>query len=164
MASKANSDFPLTRKYMSTYGKQVTDEMKTRLLNAKRTYKSGTFSVGINRGDLFRSLTYRTGENDNEFFVTFFMLEYGQYVDKGVRPQPKYLNGKGSGKSNFIKALKQWCKDKGLDEGLAFPIRRNIWKFGIKPTNFFTIPTTRRQKQFEEMIAKNMAKDIENQI
>jgi hypothetical protein len=164
MASKKDSQFPLTRKYMTEYGKQVTDEMKTRLLNAKRTYKSGTFSVGINTGSLFYSLKYRTGENDNEFFVTFFMNEYGQYVDKGVRPQPKYLKGKGSGRSNFISALKKWCKKKGLDEGMAFPIRRNIWKFGIKPTNFFTIPTTRRQKQFEQMVAKNMAKDIDNNI
>ena len=162
MASKADSQYPITRKYLTEYGKSVVDEMKTRLLNQKRTYKSGTFNVGINTGSLFKSLRYRTGENNEEFFVTFYMNDYGVYVDKGVKPQPKYLKGKGTGRSNFITALKKWCRDKGLDQGLAFPIRRNIWKFGIKPTNFFTISTTRRQKQFEEMIARNMAKDMEN--
>lgn len=162
MASKADSQYPITRKYLTEYGKSVVDEMKTRLLNQKRTYKSGTFNVGINTGSLFKSLRYRTGENNEEFFVTFYMNDYGVYVDKGVKPNPKYLSGKGTGKSKFITALKKWCKDKGIPQKYAFPIRRNIFKFGIPPTNFFTIPTVRRQKQFEEMIARNMAKDMEN--
>lgn len=152
MASKADSQFPLTRKYLTEYGKSVVDEMKTRLTNAN---KEAT-------GNLHKSLRFRTSETEDEFVVSFFMAEYGIYVDKGVKPQPQYLTGKGTGKSKFIPALKKWCKVKGIPQNAAFPIRRNIWKFGIKPTNFFTISTTRRQKQFEEMIARNMAKDMEN--
>ena len=36
--------------------------------------------------------------------------------------------------------------------------------FGIKPTNFFTIPTTRRQKQFEQGLGDSMAKDLDTQL
>ena len=152
MASKADSQFPLTRKYLTEYGRSVVDEMKTRLTNAG---KEAT-------GTLHKSLKFRTQETEDEFTISFFMADYGVYVDKGVKPQPQYLTGKGTGKSKFIAALKKWCKVKGIPQNAAFPIRRNIWKFGIKPTNFFTISTTRRQKQFEEMIARNMAKDMEN--
>jgi hypothetical protein len=159
------SDFPLTRKYLTEYGQSVIGEMKTRLTNQG---KEAT-------GTLHKSLRFRTQENDNEFIVSFFMAEYGQYVDKGVNGyarrvgsiysfKPKDGNHKPQRKSKFIESLKKWCKVKGLPEGAAFPIRRNIWKFGIRPTQFFTIPTTRRQKQFEQMIAKNMAKDIDNNI
>lgn len=152
MASKADSQYPLTRKYLTEYGKSVIDEMKTRLTNAG---KEAT-------GNLHKSLKFRTQETEDEFLISFYMADYGVYVDKGVKPQPQYLTGKGTGKSKFIAALKKWCKVKGIPQNAAFPIRRNIWKFGIKPTNFFTIPTVRRQKQFEEMIARNMAKDMEN--
>jgi hypothetical protein len=161
----SNTQFPLTRKYLTEYGQSVIGEMKTRLTNQG---KEAT-------GTLHKSLKFRTQEKDNEFIVSFFMAEYGQYVDKGVNGyarrvgsiysfKPKDGNHKPQRKSKFIESLKKWCKVKGLPEGAAFPIRRNIWKFGIKPTNFFTIPTTRRQKQFEQMIAKNMAKDIDNNI
>jgi hypothetical protein len=36
--------------------------------------------------------------------------------------------------------------------------------FGIQPTNFFTIPTTRRQKQFEQGLGDAMALDIDKQL
>jgi len=161
----SNTQFPLTRKYLTEYGQSVIGEMKTRLTNQG---KEAT-------GTLHKSLKFRTQEKDNEFIISFFMAEYGQYVDKGVNGyarrvgsiysfKPKDGNHKPQRKSKFIESLKKWCKVKGLPEGAAFPIRRNIWKFGIKPTNFFTIPTTRRQKQFEQMVAKNMAKDIDNNI
>ena len=159
------SNFPLTSKYMTEYGQSVIGEMKTRLTNQG---KEAT-------GTLHKSLKFRTSETDTEFLITFFMAEYGQYVDKGVNGyerrvgsiysfKSKDANHKPQRKSKFIESLKNWCRIKGIPEGAAFPIRRKLWKFGIRPTNFFTIPTTRRQKQFEDMVAKNMAKDIENQI
>ena len=97
------------------------------------------------------------------------MADYGQYVDKGVNGTEKnwgsiYSYKKGQptgGKSKFISSLQKWCAIKGIPKGAAFAIRRNIFKYGIAPTNFFTIPTTRRRKQLEDGIRKNMALDIE---
>lgn len=65
------------------------------------------------------------------------MNDYWKYVENGVKPKPDYLKGTGSGTSVLIPLLKEWAKSKGLPEGAAFAIRKNIWKFGIAPTNFY---------------------------
>lgn len=143
-----------TEAFIKRYGKQVEDEIKTRLLGYDKKAS----------GKLYKSIKFQYRESVKQLEASWRMEDYGIYVDKGVKPQPQYLNGKGTGKSKFIQALKKWCRIKGIDENAAYPIRRNIWKFGIKPTNFFTIPTTRRQKYFEKELEKNIALDIDNQI
>lgn len=146
------SEYKNTEAFIKRYGKQVEEEIKTRLLgNDKKA-----------SGKLYRSIKFQYRDSLKELEASWRMEEYGVYVDKGVKPQPQYLTGKGSGgKSKFIESLKKWCKIKGIPQGAAYPIRRNIWKFGIKPTNFFTIPTTRRAKYYEEQIGINMAKDLD---
>lgn len=160
MASK----YPETEAFVKKYGKDVEKEIKTRLLNAGK-YASGKLAKSI-RSDV--------KEEKEGFIVSFTMADYGKFVDKGVsgyekkRGTPysfKPKDGKGTGgKSEFIKQLQKWCKLKGLPKGAAFPIRRSIWKYGIEPTQFFTIPTTRRQAQLEAGIEKAMVKDLDNNI
>lgn len=151
----ANKLYPETEAFIRKYGDSVENEIEARLTGYNK----------IASGKLYDSIRYEVKETKKEFILSFIMAEYGKYVDKGVKPQPKYLKGKGKGKkSKFIEALKKWCKIKGIPEGAAFPIRRNIWKFGIAPTNFFTIPTTRRQKYFEKELEKAMARDIDNNL
>jgi hypothetical protein len=152
MASK----YPETEAFIRKYGDSVENEIESRLTGYNK----------IASGKLYDSIRYDVKETKKEFILTFSMAEYGKYVDKGVKPK-KYLGmkrGKSAKKSAFIEALKKWCKIKGIPEGAAFPIRRNIWKYGIAPTNFFTIPTTRRQKYFERELEKAMAKDIDTQL
>ena len=82
------------------------------------------------------------------------MNDYGQYVDQGVNKQPQYLTGKGSGgNSPFIEALRAWAQRKGFQNplGAAFGIRRNIWKYGIQPTNFFGNADFKIQQLFEQV-------------
>ena len=148
--------YPETEKFIRKYGDSVEQEIETRLTKAGKlaTHK------------LYDSIRYEVKETKEAFLLSFLMEDYGYYVDKGVKPK-KFLGmkrGKSKGKSKFIEALMKWCKVKGIPEGAAFPIRRSIWKFGIAPTNFFTIPTTRRQKYFEKMIGETMAKDLDNQL
>lgn len=148
------NEFKNTTDFIKKFGKEVENEIKTRLLsNGKKA-----------SGKLYKSIKFEYRESLKQLEASWRMEEYGVYVDKGVKPQPKYLEGKGTGKSKFIQALKKWCKIKGIPEGAAFPIRRNIWKYGIKPTNFFTIPTKRRAKYYEEQIGINMAKDLDKQL
>ncbi len=146
------NEFKQTKKYLTTYGNQVESEIETRLRNAGK-YASG---------NLYDSIRYDIKETDERFTISFYMADYGVYVDKGIKPS-KYANaeGTGTGKSPFITSLMKWCQIKGLPKEAAFPIRKNIWKFGIRPTNFFTIPTTRRLKQLEAGVEKNMALDVE---
>lgn len=153
----ANKLYPETEAFIRKYGDSVENEIEARLTGHNK----------IASGKLYDSIRYEVKETKKEFILSFIMAEYGQYVDKGVKPK-KYLGMKrkkgGSKKSKFIEALMKWCKIKGLPTNAAFPIRRNIWKFGIAPTNFFTIPTTRRQKYFEKELEKAMARDIDNQL
>lgn len=147
--------YPESDKFIRKYGSQVESEIESRLS------KNGK----IASGKLYDSIRYEVKEEKSEFILSFLMADYGKYVDKGVKPHPEYLDGKGGKKkSKFIEALKKWCRIKGIPENAAFPIRRSIWKYGIAPTNFFTIPTTRRQKYFEEKLAETMAKDIDNNL
>lgn len=153
-----------TEEFLIKYGNSVEKEIKKRLSNHGK----------IATGNLYDSIGYEYGENKAEFYIEFFMDDYGRFVDRGVngfakRQGSEYSfkpkNGKGTGKkSKFITALMKWCKVKGLPETDAFRIRRGIWKFGIAPTQFWTIPTTRRDKEFNKGLEKAMAKDIDKQI
>lgn len=149
------NNFKNTRAYIVKYGNEVENEIETRLTNNGK----------IASGDLYDSIRYEIKEDSKKFVITFKMADYGKYVDKGTKPS-KYANstGKGTGKSPFIKSLMKWCEIKGLPKQAAFPIRRKIWETGQPATNFFTIPTTRRAKQFEKGVEKAMALDVDQYI
>lgn len=146
------SEYKNTERFVRTYGDQVEQEIETRLHNLGK----------VASGTLIDSIRYEVKEDKTRFVLSFYMADYGKWVDKGSKPS-KYANssGGGKGKSKFITSLMKWCAIRGLPKEAAFPIRRNILKFGQSPTNFFTIPTTRRRKQLEAGIKKNMALDIE---
>lgn len=163
-------EYKFTEKYLNKYGTEVVTEIKNRLLGYD---KNAT-------GALIKSIKYKISDLD----LTFYMNEYGKYVDKGVTGHGiiEGFNGKTktvqkgqldkyTGRTYAFKdkmppekALTKWLKIKGIDKEASFVIRRSIWMFGIKPTNFFTIPTTRRQKQFEQGLSDAIAKDIDTQL
>jgi len=154
-------EFKHTEKYVKTFADQTESEIETRLKN------NGKYASG----DLYDSIRYEIKENNLKWTISFHMLDYGKFVDRGVNGYDrnrgseygfKSKDGKGTGgKSEFITSLQKWCKIRGLPVGMAFPIRKNIWKFGIAPTQFFTIPFKRRAKQFEKGIEKAMVMDLD---
>lgn len=159
------SEYKNTERFVRTYANQVESEIETRLRN------NGKYASG----KLYDSIRYELTDNgQGRFNIKFKMASYGEYVDKGVNGYEqsrgskysfKPKTGKGTGrKSAFITSLQKWCTIKGIDKGAAFAIRRNIWKYGIVSTNFFTIPTTRRVKQFAAGYKKNLSLDIEQMI
>lgn len=64
----------------------------------------------------------------NKSELTFELESYARYVDQGRR----------AGKFAPVKAIKDWCKVKGIDQSLAYVINRSIYENGIKPSLFFT--------------------------
>ena len=151
------TQFKQTEKFLKTYGKDVEKEIKTRLKG------NGKFASG----KLYKSVRFDVKEEKKEFILSFYMEEYGKYVDKGVEGAENKRAGKG-GKSIYKfrdkmppeKPFRNWLRKKGIDKSASFAIRRSIYLFRITPTNFFTIPTTRRKKQFERDLDKAMAKDV----
>lgn len=134
------------QKVLETYGKQVVAEMKTRLIGAGK----------VASGALLKALGYEVEQNSASQTVLSITIdtpanEYAYYVDKGRKP----------GKMPPVDNIKKWCKLKGIPEGAAWAIAKNIGKFGIPPTNFYTISVTRRAKQLDKLLEVAILKDTE---
>lgn len=163
------SKFPITRKYIETYGKSVESEIKKRLKGHDK-YASGK---------LYESIRFIMKETPKDFTLDFTMLDYGKYVDKGVKGSKTNKAGntpyKYTNKMPPTKVFDKWVLRKGLaprdKKGkflnryrIKFAIARSIFLHGVAPTNFFTIPTTRRAKQFEAGVGNAMAQDLDKMI
>lgn len=166
------SEFKHTESFIKKYGDQVEQEIRNRLVSAGK----------VSSGKLFNSIRHEVRNVAGEIVLKFIMADHGKYVDKGVtgagvpdgfKGEKKKVNrGQFDKDSNRVhafgskmppsKPIRDWMKIQGIPKKAEFPIRRSIWMFGIAPTNFFTIPTTRRQKQLEKGIEVNMARDFED--
>lgn len=149
--------FTNTTAFIKRYGDQVETEIKNRLKNA------GKFASG----KLYKSIRHDVKIEKGQFVLRFFAEDYAKYVDKGVEGAKSKRAGDG-GKSIYKfkdkmppeKPFRSWLRKKGIPKDKSFAVRRSIYLYGITPTNFFTIPTTRRLKQFEKGVEENMIKDI----
>lgn len=130
------------QKVLETYGKQVLAEMKNRLINADK----------VASGTLLNSLEYKVEKEGKTDVLNIYGESYLDYVDKGRPP----------GKMPPVQAIRAWCKIRGIPEKAAYPIAVNIGKFGVKPSNFFTISVTRRAKQLDKLLEAAAAQDAIN--
>lgn len=80
----------------------------------------------------------------NKSELTFELESYARYVDKGRKP----------GKYAPVKAIKEWCKVKGIDQSLAYVINRSIMENGIKPSLFFTNAFEAYAENIDEVLDK----------
>ena len=80
----------------------------------------------------------------NKSELTFELESYARYVDQGRRP----------GKYAPVKAIKDWCKVKGIDQSLAFVINRSIYENGIKPSLFFTNAFESYEENLDDVLDK----------
>ena len=70
-----------------------------------------------------------------------------------------------------INAIKQWARIKGLPKGAEYGIQKNIYKFGIKPTNVirraqlrienFREFQSKYEKGVVDSIVRSIKKDVE---
>lgn len=100
-------------------------------------------------GKLRDSVKVEVMTNDSISYLKVIMLGYAQYVQSGRLPNKKGVP---------IQPLLEWIKYRRLkgrdakgrfitDKSLAFAIRNNIMKFGIRPSNFLDIAI---EKIFED--------------
>jgi hypothetical protein len=64
--------------------------------------------------------------------------------------------GRAEGKYVPITPLENWAKLKGFanPRGAAFGISKNIFKFGVKPTNFYETAIDKIQTEFDAEIGE----------
>lgn len=110
---------------MQKWAKYVVQQSRSNLTRAKKSYEN----------KLYKSLGYNVLEKKNATEVSFTMLDYGKFVDKGVKgkdpskvspnakitgqqaPLSPYRFGSGSAKGSwdsFTKKMSVWAKAKRL--------------------------------------------------
>jgi len=107
-------------------------------------------------GRLIRSIDYRLKQDTEIIMLEIVSAPYLEWVDKGRR----------RGSYPPIKPLIEWVKIKGLPTNAAYGIQKNIFKFGIKPTNviqkvvreFENSPTL--TKKYEDEVVNTILQNI----
>ena len=135
-------------KQFKQFGKEAEKMVEeTTSSNAKeivRNAKANVTRVAFNNGKLAQSIY-----DDKNTYANYSIkvgLEYGAYVEFGTGKQvrvPKELQdqankfkGKGGNFEQGLQSIKDWCKNKGIDEKFAYPIFMAILRDGLTPRPF----------------------------
>jgi hypothetical protein len=134
---------------LETFGRRYVDILTEELKRAGK----------VASGRLIDSLDYRIVREANAIQIIIQSNDYLTYVDQGRRP----------GKFPPIQAIQTWCKIKGIPQTAAFPIARNIFKFGIRPTNVIERTTKKIQSSqnittLQQIVANNIEKYVSQEL
>jgi hypothetical protein len=154
---------------LDKFRKRVVKESKTALTKKKKNASKA----------LYNSITSKAKESKNSFELSFSMLDYGKFIDKGVKGvggtkangQPwkkkKVTNSlyKYTNKRPPAKVFNSWIVKRGIAprnakgqftsrRGLAFAIANSVYHTGIETTNFFTKPFESAFKSLPEELIK----------
>jgi hypothetical protein len=144
------ADKLIDKKLANEFGKDYVKVMVS-LLKNNRPYAK------VASGSLVNSINYRLQETANGVNLVLLANDYLTWVDRGRNP----------GTYPPIQAIQRWVAIKGIPKEAAWAIRRNIFKFGIKPTRViaktrFEIETNRKYAQkYERAIVDTLTKNIE---
>ena len=162
--------------YLNNFGQKVVDDAKANLQSDK-----GSTAVG-------RSIRFEVVPTDTGFSTKFYMLDYGEFLDKGVSGNKKkrsFENYKGQTQSSPYSytnkqpppgILAKWISKKGIkgrdkktgrfitNLSLAFIIGRKIKRDGIKSLSFFQQPFGIEYEKLNEEILTELKLDIETYI
>lgn len=155
------------QKALSKFAKQVIKESKSNMTRGKRNASR----------DLYNSLKYELDVHKNSFSLTFFMEDYGKFVDRGVSGVKNKYNTPFSYKTKMppSKVFDKWIKQRGIkgrdkkgrfitNKSLSFLIARSIFNKGIKPSMFFTKPFERAFKKLPNEVAEKFGLEVEEML
>ena len=158
-----------TRGTLNKFAKYVIQQARTNLTKGKKNVTK----------ELYNSLDYNININPNNVNVIFEMEDYGIFQDLGVSGTKTKYNTPYSYTTKMPppKAFSQWVVRKGLKgtrdkktgrflsrKSLQYAVARNIFKYGIKPSMFFTKPFERAFKNLPSELQDSFGIDIENAI
>lgn len=156
---------------LNKFGKYVIQQSRTNLTKNK-----------INAtGDLYGSLGYDLKVMPNSVFMEFYMMDYGKFVDEGVKgskstyPESRNSPFKFTGRYKMIppKSLDKWVIKKGIkgirdDKGrfitrqsLKYAIATSLYQKGTKATLFFTKPFEKAFMNLPDEVIQAFALDID---
>jgi hypothetical protein len=141
--------FELTEEALQKLGTLFVKMMKQKIKEKVYPYAPGYKGGGQIRpgspgdkfatGNLYNSLTATVMPGDNGFELVITYADYFKYVNEGRRPGLKRVP---------LTALLNWIKIRGIkgrnkkgrfisNLGMAFAIRENIFKYGIRPADIY---------------------------
>lgn len=136
---------------LEAFGKRVQQQARSNLTRQGKK----------NSGELYESVAFDLSVHRNSFSLSFNMLEYGMYVDQGVKgfrsstkaPNSPFQFGSGTGKKGGLTdAMDRYVRQNRIQfrnrnngkfisyDTTAFLIGRSVYNKGIKTTLFFTKP------------------------
>lgn len=142
------------------FAKAVIRQAKSNLTRGKHRDKD----------KLYKSLdNYELKVTKNSLYLAFFMEEYGEYQDRGVKGAANFKSHKMARFTPFrfkdkmppIKSLKGWAKRKGLNE---YAVQRSVYKKGIPQTLFFTKPFENNWKNLPETVLDAFGRDVDDML
>ena len=154
--------YAITEGALNEMGKLFVQRMKTEIKKKQYPYAPGykqdrpTTGTGNKyaSGEMYDSINYQLTSFQGLPALELIYVDYFELVNRGIKPNPKYANGKGKGGgvSPFIQSLLKWISIRGIKPkgykgkgaynksaklGLALAIRKNIFKYGIAPAGFY---------------------------
>jgi hypothetical protein len=166
--------------YLNQFGKNV-------VAGAKKNINKAKGSTAIGQSIRFEVVPTATG-----FSTKFYMLDYGEFLDKGVSGNKKkqsfknYKNATQSSPYSYttkgppIDILSKWIKKKGIKpkglgrgrskntgqyiSGFAYLISRKIKRDGIKSLSFFQKPLGIYYDDLKDNLLKELKLDIETYL
>lgn len=151
----------LSPKLLNQFGKDYVNVLVGLLKNNTIPSRNGIAYPKVASGRLINSINYRLKETAQVIQFQLLAENYLEFVDKGRRP----------GSYPPIAPLRIWARLKGLPKGTEYGIQKNIYKFGIKPTNVLRraqlkIETFKEfQNKYEkgvvDQIVRSISKDVE---
>lgn len=154
------------KRELSKFGRSVVQQSRSRLTKGKKNASK----------DLYNSLKFDIQEQGGDLTITFFMEEYGRFVDKGVSGKEKKYNTPFRYKSKKppAKVFEKWARTRGIRgrdkktgrfitrKSLGFALREHIYKKGIRPTLFFTKSFEQQFKRLSDNLGDAFSGDIDN--
>jgi hypothetical protein len=166
--------------YLNQFGKNVVAAAKKNINKAK-----GSTAIG-------QSIRFEVVPTATGFSTKFYMLDYGEFLDKGVSGNKKkqsfknYKNATQSSPYSYttkgppIDILSKWIKKKGIKpkglgrgrskntgqyiSGFAYLISRKIKRDGIKSLSFFQKPLGIYYDDLKDNLLKELKLDIETYL
>tara|TARA_B100001057_G_scaffold105858_2_gene103435 strand:- start:1280 stop:1798 length:519 start_codon:yes stop_codon:yes gene_type:complete len=149
---------------LEKYRDLVIEESKNNLSREKKKNSGGLY-------DKIKGTSVRVSKNSLEFNIE--MPFYGTFVDKGVsgtitkyNTPYKYTNKKPPALIDWVTKKRFQFQDKKgrflSYKSTAFAVREIIYKYGIKPSLFFTKPFEKYFKNIPQEITDAFGLDVSN--
>jgi len=125
----------------------------------------------VNYGQLRLSIAKTEATMQVNRSLIFSNAPYSAYVEFGTGTKVKIpagfeslaaqFRGKGGGTfDQLLDNIKDWCRRKGIDEKLAYPIAVSIVKTGIKPQPYFIPAYLQNVPIYEKKLTTALAREV----